>query len=66
MEHQDGDKRIRHKEVYLLRIDIMHVFYSMYFHYFLFFVIHLLSLDELGDLLMYLSLSVMSCISAEL
>ena len=39
---------------------------SMYFYYLLLFVIHVLSLDQLGDLLMYLSLSGMRCISAEL
>ena len=30
------------------------------------FVIHVLSLDKLGDWLMYLNLSMMRCISAEL
>ena len=44
----------------------MHVDYSMYFYYLLLFVIQVLSLDELEDLLMYLSLSVMRYISAEL
>ena len=44
----------------------MHVDYSMYFYYLLLFVIHVLSLDELEDLLMYVSLSVMRRISAEL
>ena len=38
----------------------------MYFYYLRVFVIHVLSLDNLRDLLMYLSLSVMHCISAEL
>ena len=63
---QDGMKGIRHKEVCVLRIGFMYVYYSMYFYYLLLFDIHLLSLDKLGDLLMYLSLSVMRCISAEL
>ena len=63
---QDGIKGIRHKEVCVLRIGLIHVYYSMYFYYLLLFVIHVLSLNKLGDLLMYLSLSVMRCISAEL
>ena len=44
----------------------MHVLHSMYFYYLLLLVIHVLSLDTLADLLMYLSLSMMRCISAEL
>ena len=63
---QGGIKGIGHKKVCVLRIGLMHVYYSIYFHYLLFFVIHVLSLDKLGDLLMYLSLSAMGCISAEL
>ena len=66
MRRQDGVKQIRHKEVCVLRIGLMHVYYSMYFYYLLLFVIHVLSLDKLGDLLVYLSLSVMRCISDEL
>ena len=66
MGYQDGVKGIRHKEVCIFRICLMHVYYSMYFYYLLLFIIHVLSLDKLGDLLMYLSLSVMRCISAEL
>ena len=66
MGRQDGVKGISHKEVCVLRIGLMHVYHSMYFHYLLLFVIYVLSLDKLGDLLMYLSLSVMCCISAEL
>ena len=62
----DGVKGIRHKEVYILRIGLMHVYYSMYFYYLLLFVIHVLSIDKLGELLTYLSLSVIRCISAEL
>ena len=50
----------------ILSIGLMHVYYSMYFYYLLLFVIYVLSLDKLWDLLMYLSLSVMCCISAEL
>ena len=50
----------------VLRIGLMHVYHSMYFHYLLLFVIHVLLLDKLGDLLMYLSLRVIYCISAEL
>ena len=66
MEHPDGVKGIRHKEVCVLRIGLMHVYNSIYFYCLPLFVIHLLLLDNLGDLLMYLSLSVMRCISAEL
>ena len=66
MGRQDGVKGIRHKEVFVLRIGLMHVYYSIYFYYLLLFIIHILSLDKLGDLLMYLSLSMMRCISAEL
>ena len=44
----------------------MHIYNWMYFYYLLWFVIHVLSLDKLGDLLMYPSLSVMRCISTEL
>ena len=66
MGRQHGVKEIRHKEVYVLRIGLMHVYHSMYFHDSPLFVIHVLSLDKLGDLLMYLSLSMIRCISAEL
>ena len=66
MGRLDGIKGIRHKEVYVLRIGLIHIYYSMYFYYLLLFVIHVLSLNKIGDLLMYLSLSVMRCISAEL
>ena len=66
MGRQDGVEGIRHKEVCVLRISLMHVYHSMYFHYLLLFIIYVLLLDKIGDLLMYLSLSVMSCISAEL
>ena len=66
MRRQDDVQGIRHKQVCVLRIGLMHVYYSMYFYYLLFFVIHVLSLDKLGHLLMYLRLSVTRCISAEL
>ena len=66
MAHQDGIKGIRHKKVCVLRIGLIHVYHSMYFHYLLLFVLHLLLLHKLGDLLMYLSLSVMRCMPAEL
>ena len=66
MGRQDGVKMIRHKEVCVLRIGLMHVYHSMYFYYLLLFVIHVLLLDKLGDLLLYFSLSVMRCVSAEL
>ena len=66
MGRQGSVKRIRHKEVCIYRIGLMHVYYSMYFYYLLVFVIYVLLWDKLGDLLMYLSLSVMRCTSAEL
>ena len=66
MGRQDGIKGIRQKGVCVLRIDLMHVYYSMYFYYLLLFFIHVLSLNKLRDLLMYLSLSVMRCMPAEL
>ena len=66
MRRPDGVTVIRHKEVCVLRIGLMHVYYSMYFYYHLLLVIHVLSLDKLVDLLMYISLSVVGCISTEL
>ena len=66
MGRQDGVKGVRHKEVCVLRIYLMHVYYSMYLSYLLFFLIHVLLLDKLLDLPMYLSLRVMRSISAEL
>ena len=66
MGRQDGVKGIRHEEVCIIRIDLMHVYDSMYFHYLLLFVIHVLLLDKLGDVLMYHSMSVIGCILAEL
>ena len=59
-------KGIRHKELCVLRIGLMHVYHVMYFNYLLLFVIHVLPLDKFRDLLMYLSLSTMRCILAEL
>ena len=66
MRRQYSVKRIGHMEVYVLRNGLVHVDYSMYFYYILLFVMHVLSLDKLGDLLMYYSLSIISCRSAEL
>ena len=66
MGRQDGVKGIRDKELCVLRIGLMHVYYSMYFYYLLLFVIHVLLLDKLEDLLMYLRLSMMRYTSAEL
>ena len=65
MGRQDVVKGIRYKEVCVLRIGLMHVHHSIYFHYLLLFVIHVLLLNKLGDLLMYLSLIAIRCISAE-
>ena len=64
--HQAGVKRIRHEEVCVLKIGLLHVYYSMYFYYLLLFVIHVLSLDKLGDLLIYLTLSVVRSMSPKL
>ena len=64
--YQDGIEGVRHKEVCVLRIGPMHVYHSMYFYYLLLFTMQVLSLDKLGDLLMYVSLSVIYCISAKL
>ena len=50
----------------ILRFDLMNVYNSMYFYYLLLFVMHVLSFDKLGNLLMYLSLSGIRCISAKL
>ena len=50
----------------VLRIGLKHVYYSIYFYYLLIFIIHVLSLDKLEDLLIYLNLSVIHCILAEL
>ena len=66
MVHQDGVQGIRHKEVCVLKIGLTHVYYSMYVYYLLLFLIHVLSLDKLGDLLMYFSLRMMRYISPEL
>ena len=66
MGHYDGVKRIKHQEVCILYIGLMHVYHSMYFYYLLLFVTHKLSLDKLGDQLVYFSLSVMRWILAEL
>ena len=66
MWHLDSVKRIRHEDVCVLRIGLMHIYFSMYFYYLLLFVIYALSLDKLVDLVMYLSLSMIGCISAEL
>ena len=66
MGRQDGVKGIGHKEVCVLRIGLMYVYYSIYFYYLLLFVIHMLSLDKLKNLLLYIRLSMMRCISGEL
>ena len=66
MGRQDSVKGIRYKEECVLRIGLIRVYDSMDFYYLLLFLIHVLSLDKLEDLLMYLSLSMTHCISAEL
>ena len=66
MGHQDNIQGIRYKEVCVFRIGRICVYYSIYLYYILFLVIHVLSLQKLKDLLLYLILSVMHCISAEL
>ena len=42
MACHDDVKGIRHKQVYALRIGLMHVYYFMYFYYLLFFIIYIL------------------------
>ena len=66
MRRLDEVQWIGYKEVYILRIALIHVHYSIYFHCLLLLLIHVLSLDKLGDLLMYLELSAIRCISAKL
>ena len=58
-------KWIIYEEVGVLRIGLMHILYSIYIFYLVSFVIHVLSLDNLVDPLMYLSIGVMHCILAE-
>ena len=66
MGHQDCVKGMAPKEVSVFRISLLQVYHWMYFYYLHLFVIHVLLLDKLRDLLMYLSLSVIRCLSAEL
>ena len=66
MKHQDGVKGIKHQEVYVVRIGFMHDSYAIHMYYLLLFITHVLLLAKLWDLLVYFSLSVMCCISAEL
>ena len=63
---RDVVKGIRYQEMFVLRIGLMHVNYSMYFDYLLLFVTYPLSLGKLGDRLLHPILSVTHCISAEL
>ena len=63
MGRHDGINQIRDKEMCICPIGLMHIYYSMCFYYLLLLVIHLLSSDNLGDVLMYLSLHVIRCIS---
>ena len=58
MRRQKGVKSIRHKEVYVLRIGLIHVYHLIYFYYLLCCITHVLLLDKLGDLLLYLSLGI--------
>ena len=46
MRRQDSVKGIRHMKVCILRIGLMHVYYSIYFYYLRLFIIHVLSLDK--------------------
>ena len=52
--------------MHTLRIALIHVYYLMYFYYPLLLVIYMLSVDKLVDLLLYLTLSMMCYIAAEL
>ena len=63
---QDAFKEIRQEEVCILRIGLMHIYYSIYFQYLVLFVIYLLSLDKLEDLLTYFGMRVRHSISAKL
>ena len=63
---QDNIEGRRHKEVCVLMIGLMHVDLSIYFYYLLLFFTYVLLLDKLRDLLLYYSLRVLHCISAEL
>ena len=65
MRYLDAVKGIRHEEVSVLKTGHMEVYYSMSSYYLLLFVIYVLSLDNLADLLMHFSLSVMCYISPE-
>ena len=62
---RDAVKRMRHKQVCVFRISLIHVYYSIYSYYLQLFVIHVLLLDTHVDIQMYISLSIMCCISAE-
>ena len=66
MGRQDGINRIRHKEVCIFIVALMHVYYCMYFYYLLLFVLRVLLLDKLVDLPLHLSLSVIRCLAVEL
>ena len=63
--HSDSIKSIRYKELYLLKIGLIYVYYLIAFHYVLLFVMYILSLDHLVNLLLFLSLRMIYCISAE-
>ena len=54
MRNQDSINRIRHKKMYVISIGFMYVHYVMYFYYLLF-VIQVLSLNKLGNLIVYVS-----------
>ena len=66
MRCQAGIIGIRYKEVCVLMVGLMHVYYSMDFYYLLSFVTHILLFDKLSDLLLYSNLCVICCIAAEL
>ena len=55
MGYQDDFKGIKHMEVCVLKIGLIYIYYSMDYYYLLF-VINIVSLDKLGDQLIYLSL----------
>ena len=64
MCHQDSMKWIRYKDVYVHKITVIQVYYSIYVCYHLVFVTNVLLLDKLPNLPLYLNLSTMRCISA--
>ena len=66
MTLQDGVKGTRDKKVCVFAIGVLYFYYSIYLTCVLWFIMYFLSLDKLADLLIYLSLHMMSSISVKL